>query len=565
MTGCTKIVIPRDGHLQTVESVTLPACIAFETVQTQGYDCWFAERSEDSEMITLHRRLFKCAGCGNSFSLEQCTEYVESSDYYDCGPDEDEWEDYKFWEDELKDNERDSDDPTAINRQSFAEWALQLTLPGFEPKNSLYRFHPKLDSLYAVACPHCGTSRKIVISRPAFEVSADRHSTSVAQQFSRDEPETKLLCDVDEGNCLFPLTLRLIFNHDTHRTLMKITDRNDIPVKFGDITGQHDALSGYQMADTVKTSPELRNTLMDSFTHYYAGKFPFKDDEVTLDLLVLLNRFQGYPRVFYDAIPFDNTGGKIHKGFAGISAELEKCGTVPTLYENLGLPGTKAIRRAIFENPGLLFYADQLNALPVQNRDMLLRILKSEKSYHLLSLMQELPGVLDFLNCLVAAKGESGAWRIIQNNFVGLRYMAGMFFLLPPQKQAEYLKGGFNAHPLAPFYEAFTPPYNLPVNRSYKIRIPPCTINGYIFDSLKSSIEYNKAAKELRNCLAYCMDRWIIGVKRDGKYVAAIEIECDYIVQVELVGNISICRNKRIFEAYLEFVRQNNLKGLPDN
>lgn len=530
MSNCREILVPRGGHRLMVDFETLHAYAAFLKVQAARQHYWSASRMAGADEIALQKRTCECMSCGMQFSLGEVCMHEEIDNFM---------------------------------HMDFSGWALQISLPGFEPPGDSFFFHPALDDTGRIPCPHCGYVAKVVDKCVAFQLFMHESSTVITREIAWCEAGTELLqANMEAGNWLYPVTWQLTFHHDTHRTVVLLVNRKGECLEAADITEQPHSW-GRRLMNGWQSAAKLGDALKEAFRRFYPGEFPFTVDEMTLDRLVLLNRFQGFPRSFYDAIPFVHRSNKIAPCVEEISVALAAYENVPALYIKAGLPGAKSIRRTFFENPGLFFYIDQIKALPFHDTNILLQILCSKDAYVFLSTLREYPRVFEYLQRLVMAKGETAAWCTIKGSACMLAKAATAFLVLPASKQEHMLKGKLKK--LVKIFEeiwVMNPPYNIPIVQKNAVEFAACKIGAYVFAPLKTTGEYHKAGESLENCLAGYTHQQVIGVTWGGEYVAAIEVVESEILQVDMGRNTPEGVSCELSSAIAEWAQQNGLKDV---
>ncbi|MDL2220664.1 hypothetical protein LJC55_03250, partial [Eubacteriales bacterium OttesenSCG-928-N14] len=363
-----------------------------------------------------------------------------------------------------------------------------------------------------------------------------------------------------------PALLCMAFNHQTYCTEMFVQSKHEGIVRRRDITKGGVTDARIDFAERINNSIQLRAALAKAFGKLYAtGKIPFAADELSLELLVLLNCFQGFPKDFYDSIPIDYTTMRLVDGFEKAAAELHHYDNVPLLLFRLGLPPKKCIKRAVYQNPALFFYAEQIQQLPFRNIDQLANMLASKKIFHLLTMLKSYPGIYAYLQALVIEKGEDYVWQMIVSSIHLLPKAAAQYLMLPKEKQEEVLKK--KSRQLHSEYEKMVrhiPEYNIPMQQDGGRESKSDTIDGYVFKTITNTLDLNRAAKALHNCLSDCIDRQIIGIQKNGKYVAAMEVVGNAVVEATMANNDPIEQDEKLLLAAKEWMRLNELKYRPE-
>jgi hypothetical protein len=410
----------------------------------------------------------------------------------------------------------------------------QFSLPGFDSEDR-EEAAPNLMASYTV---QAGPPHIAVVQRVEYE------TRMFALPYGR----------AYDPNYRYPLEIKLTFNRETYRTVFQLTDREGSPLLVKDITLEAVSLQGFSIAKHLVHDTPLKTAVIAAF-EAAGGSLPFRRDELDIETFSLLNRFLGFPRAFYDAIPFSENNKKIDRGFAEIAGRLRRYQNVGALYTTLGLPDKKRFKKAVMENPALLFYAAELQTLPFQNYDIMLKIITSNEVFSFLAKLHDLPGIRLFLAKLIALKGEAAAWKLIEKRMDLLHRDAAYGLLIPESRFNKLISG-------EPWEETdiITPSFNHPVSQSYGPAIPDEQIGPYAFVALRNTASYRKAARELRNCLARRTDLRVFGIMRNRRFAGAAAIDGSKILEALLTDNQPIDQNEEIFKAFSIWAEKNKLE-----
>jgi hypothetical protein len=205
------------------------------------------------------------------------------------------------------------------------------------------------------------------------------------------------------------------------------------------------------------------------------------------------------------------------------------------------------------ENPALLFYAAELKRLPFKNYDILLQIIRDNGIFDLLEWHRILPTVQAFANQIIAEYGEPAAWKIIQEDICLLPYIVSCYLMLPDEYKHKFLKGEsakdlLNARSV-----------NKPVVQNHAVPIPDEKIGPYYFTALRSTAAYQKAGRELDNCIVGLSNIRIFGIMVKNGYIGAIEVERNRVCQASLHSNAPIKENDDVYKAFMQWVKKNKL------
>ena len=253
-----------------------------------------------------------------------------------------------------------------------------------------------------------------------------------------------------------------------------------------------------------------------------------------------MTRFVGYSRDFYDCVPYTCYAFGVGRAFRTRAKRMHRAADVARLYDVLALPAVKSIRRIVFAQPGLLFYAEGIRDVweALGDYNLLARFLRQDGVYRMLSELYMRPGILEYMRDYAAIKGgvyllldmETDWGRVCR---IAVDY-ASMSLGLRRQIQSGWRRRRDMV--AAPRHA-----YSVPMSRP-DTAIADCTVDGYEFRWLRSSNEYADAATQLQNCLC----EWspdgspVVGVRKRGRFVAAIEVYRGCVVQARGRGNRDI-------------------------
>jgi hypothetical protein len=161
------------------------------------------------------------------------------------------------------------------------------------------------------------------------------------------------------------------------------------------------------------------------------------------------------------------------------------------------------------------------------------------------------PGISGYLKDFVAVKGAHSLMTDLKINWEALlseaiRYSA-MSKAMQKRMQEQWRgeRGDEEVLSLskAPFSLAVCPPDE---------RIPDCTVEGYQFHWLRSSNEFIRAGRALKNCLTrwYTTGTDVLCIQKDGVYLAAVELIGDEVVQARGLENHSLGENPPLLHAF---------------
>ena len=479
---------------------------------------YLAERKDGT--VVLYRQMYECPHCGKIFRLTDAIFLPHHTDY------EIQWH----------------------NR-------ILLEVPpyGFpEPDaDRLFAFVTPPSAGVTIGCAHCGFSAKASNAIMRYTLRSDATKTVITQRMEpKDVTPVPVRREKGYQRKRFPIFLELTFNHETGRTFWRETE--DEPAAEREATFVKSPLDEYAMKIQINSDTPLRNALIDIFREK-AGNFPFSPDEVTLEKLILFNLFLGFPRSFYDAIPFCDSG--VEPDFLETAKRLHHIQNLESAFRMSRLPEPPELKQVVYANPALLFYANEILMLPFSIEN-LIRVLHSPYIYSLLAAIHRMPGIATFLLRLAAARGEVAVLQfILQLEGHGLvhrlKTIAGTVLLFSDAKQKQFFTGISHYMPerkcsgakgMEPLAEELA---SGDTNYLFltKPQIQNCMIESYHFQLLCNVEESRRVLKNL------CM-----GMTPWGALLPTSDISTDYfavgIRQEQLYIAVLVCANGKIRRIY---------------
>ena len=328
-----------------------------------------------------------------------------------------------------------------------------------------------------------------------------------------------------------PLYEVIAFNFKKGRVHVSLCDGEDTLITR-DVTQTPDKLKGTVTAMLFEMHTEFRETLIEAFSTC-VKEFAFA--YIDFDALFLMTRYLGYDTSFFDYVPFFRGTVQIHPLFKKRERRLHNAKDLPAIFDRSPLPKRKAIRRIMFSKPGFFFYLDEICKMYeiLGNYDVFTSFLSNGVAFKVLSTLNRFPVIEEYLR-LICRVNPQNRIKVISGNADllssrGLEYAA----LSEPMKkryEKRMIERGENTR-----FQGIETRASLPIVRESKIY--DTVIDGFDFRLLKSTNEYIRAGRELSNCLgdtAMAEMMRVVGVMKDGRFVAAIEIggETGYIVQM---------------------------------
>ena len=412
-----------------------------------------------------------------------------------------------------------------------------------------------------LVCKNCGKMSERGEEVGSVEISMHRGKISITYPF---ENIFELLENADYS--VITLCAPFIYNqtvtfnlHNGH-TVFSISDSEGEDIYKRDITTCDDELFLNNGLPEIICLPNVRRAIRERFGKF--GGFSFEEQSANFRTFVLAARFVGYPQDFYKKIPFLCESIELHPSFRKAARYMQNANRLPRVYEKMKLPGAKSVRREIFRDPALMFYARELKGLygAIDNIDVFCKIFAKPSLYRVLASISCYPAVIDFVRDL----GKAGMMNKIVRGLVCSEHHLNSFIhnAICYAAMSGYAKSVFLQRALNPFvcesnyFSEFLP--------SHPVHNPDKTISvghfyGFDFEWLITTADYLEAGREMDNCLA-TYGRPAIVIKKDNKYVAALSIDRPRLIgDARLCKNISISRDKDVESAVEKWAKKNHM------
>ena len=431
----------------------------------------------------------------------------------------------------------------ALSRDEISQWSSgQLTL--FEQENPDLIINKRFFVDKTIYCPCCKKESKKTENYYDVAISKKRGKIKVSCLFS----DIKEILNIGWAETLelkapFVYYETTVFNLHNGHTYIQIENQDNNIICTRDITENPDCTKNGLLYNLLLTNQNLRKALKKIFKD--GNVFRFHSKTMTFEDLVLATRFIGFNQGFYNTIPFCVGTYKLFPGFKSISKSLHIAQKIPVLYERLKLPTNKATRRIILSNPGLLFYYYEINRLyyAINNIDYFNRLLSLEHIYFILAKINCYPVICEFIAEAFKYENSSVVMKQLEKNFYSFAVYAIRYMSLKDAAKkierkrknwlrlcTEYAYGEESS--VIPSVVRFTP----------CDEIIDCEIDGYRFEWLVTSSDYEKAGQKMHNCLASTYQPVIV-IKSNSNYIAAIAFD---ILNYERITQAFMCNNRPV-------------------
>lgn len=411
-------------------------------------------------------------------------------------------------------------------------------------------------------CPSCGETSRPAEGKDRVTVSRDEDSVSLSCEKSDIRSLFSLPMAVEDGwvQLALPLTETVRFDLNRGETALEVRGQDGVILARTPLTVGSEHWKHSWARALLAKSRILRRRLLKAFALPYGGKPPFEDWAGDPDVFLQMTRFRGYPRRFFDTVPYDPETRDVEKSFLAAADRLHSAADLPAVYAASRLPQIKSVKRIFFSEPGLFFYLEEAEALwsVAADPNQFRRLLELHRVYELLSFLHRYPGAEVFFRDYREERGMNGllyalrkAWRDTKHAALGYTAMD------PALREAERRtwKRGLDERP----EELYSLP--MPIGEATR----DCVVDGYGFFWLRTERDYRETGDELENCLI----AWdpscnpVVAVRRGGRCCAAIEVKGRTVVQAKARRNTSMERDPGLNSAFHKWMKRFSLELLP--
>lgn len=446
------------------------------------------------------------------------------------------------------------------DRSLLTEWAdIQLSL--FDSSNTL-TLRPSY-SPAVFTCPRCEAESAHIDGSYQLRLALEGETLTVSlpvENFAQLMENSWLTRLQLFGG--FPMTQQLCFRFDKGEAELRLLGKSGQVLDTLPLTpGSVDENSSLLLT-LLRDSIPLRRKVRQLFARFWNCEFPYSTAQLSLDTLLMLTRFTGFPLSFYHAIPLTN-GNRPDESFSHILPQLKYYDRCPALLESGKLPRLRSIRRCFGKIPGLLFYLDSCEALweVLQDPNLLCSILRSPLVYVILSQLHAYPGLIKMYGDYCREKGGPALCRTLFHHLTEFNDQAFTYCVMNESFRQQVRRSWAQRRPFRQLAaELPTLPFSVPMVLPPEL-IPDCTISGFRFRWLRNAQEYKKAGAALENCLG----SWtynqapVTVVLKGSEYVAAIEVRGNQIYQMLGYDNCFIEPGTDLHNAILLWAQRNRL------
>lgn len=493
--------------------------------------------------VKIIRHVISCPHCGN-----ETPAYVE---YVDGG----------------------GSDFKARSQTEIIAWvSRQITMFGEQPK--VLKFNTPISSLDEYICPKCGISLCMNDESADILIKKRGKSITVSKKLKFTDLFNIKWIKSQLNITGFDISESITFNLKKGRVFVSL--KNNIVENLGrfDISNvKCDEYSEDPLFDSIGFYNSVQKELKRLFGEITKCPPPFDSGLLTAEKLILFTRFVGYSPEFYNALPYAENDRLIDRSFDKAAKSLRYAKNVPELYEKSGLPNTKSIRKIFFSSPELMFYIPELNGLwrIIGDINLFRSLITSKDIFIELMCLHKRPGLLEFYSEYNAEFGGASLVKMMSHHRDYWHNYAVHYLILNDYEKKTERKKWKDSFPsdIDMFYlygcdlpgSRFSVPVPGNTTGSNRYSEFECCIRGHSFTRLKNSAEYIKAGNMLHNCLTDWreIDGAVYVVMKNNKYLAAVQVKDDKIVQVYADNNESIRKHKNLYDIYKIWKDKNKL------
>lgn len=365
----------------------------------------------------------------------------------------------------------------------------------------------------------------------------------------------------------FPLYEQFVFDFESGKTYVQILNENNI-ICTEAVTDSETDFSSDILIDLFSKNNMVKRKVRSFLEEITGYKMPFTTNELDIDKFVNFVRFSGFPKDFYEAIPFWSGTRVVDESFKDLTDNLQDPESAMQLLEKSTLPFCKSVKRLFAKRSGLFFYIKECEFLYSLANDvnLLCTYLKKPSIFHFLSMMHyyDYPVKVflkDYLNVLGQVRFKNTFLPV--DIYIQYAIFYGSLSLYVRKKEHHKWCTGdkfFDCSKILPFREN---------NISVSFRDSgekDMVVDKYRFKHLRTKQECIIAGEKMKNCLvnwdSYSNPAVII--YKGDKIVAAVEFLNGVLVQAKQCRNKSIELDSDLCRAIEKWCKINNIKFDPE-
>ncbi len=371
------------------------------------------------------------------------------------------------------------------------------------------------------------------------------------------------------ASIVFPSFEQVVFDFESRNTYMEFLSDKTV-VCSAPITDSEADFMGDILLDLLSKNNILKRTIRRCFEDITELKMPFTTKELNIDKFVNFVRFKGFPKDFYDAIPFWKGTRVLDESFQEITRRLREPECAMVLLEKSSLPYCKSVKRLFAKRSGLFFYLRECEFLYnlLGDVNLFCNYLNKTFTFHFLSMMHyyEKP-VKTFLKDYMLVLGKQRfAVKFSPSEDViryGIHY-ASLSGYVRKKEQEKWLEG---VDVFDDFSILFYRENNISVPMPLVLKsMKDSVVNSYRFQYLRTKQQCVITGEKMKNCLVNwdCYSNPVAVVYKGDKIVAAVEIFKNTIVQAKECKNKSLTLQSELYDAIEKWCKKSGINLEPE-
>lgn len=362
----------------------------------------------------------------------------------------------------------------------------------------------------------------------------------------------------------FPIYEQVVFDFEGGVTYLELISNDNIICSIGASDLNSDAL-----ATLISENKRVKRMLKRLFEEITPYKLPFTTNELDFEKFVNFLCFKGFPKDFYETIPFWKGTRATDDSFKDIITQLKNPQCAMELLEKSLIPFCKSVKRVFVNKSGLFFYLKECEFLYSLFNDVNLfsKLLEDEAIFCYLARLHYEVAVKSFLTEYSKKVGKIKTFKVLSENRrqvfdYGINYCALSDYAKLMEQESWNTDSEFfeNFRSYDRYYDNLSVPMaSLPVS------VRDCVIGKYNFKALKTKMDYIIAGKKLKNCLGnwHSCDNPVVVVSIGKKMVAAIEIKKGEVFQMQRKCNQTVSTDSELYKITSKWCKKYNIKFDP--
>ena len=363
----------------------------------------------------------------------------------------------------------------------------------------------------------------------------------------------------------FPLYEQVVFDFDGGVTYLELISNDKIICS----TVAND-LSSDALVTLISENKRVKRMLKKLFEEITLYKLPFTTNELDFQKFVNFLCFKGFPKDFYETIPFWKGTRATDDSFKDIITQLKNPQCAMELLQKSLIPFCKSVKRVFVNKSGLFFYLKECEFLYGLFNDVNLfcKLLEDETVFCYLARLHYEVAVKDFLTEYSKKVGKIKTFKVLVENRrqvfeYGINYCALSDYAKLMEQESWGEDSGFfeNFRSYDRYYDNLSVPMaSLPVS------VRDCVIGKYNFKALKTKMDYIVAGEKLKNCLGNwrSYDNPVVVVSIGKKMVAAIEISKSEVFQMRRKCNQKVSTDSELYKITSKWCKKYNIELDPE-